>query len=250
MLLLSQRKRLPDSPLFITFNQIHSHLLIGCKTGIKVFELPTDSIKKPRLVLERGHDNDKIFNDSIGMTRGICAFDILELSNLFALVGYQEQLIDSSKVILWDNQVGTVVAEICFTSPVKAVLLRADRIICLLTTKIVIYSHQLPVCKKLYEFDMYWNEFSAFAVSCTPNGCIMAYPARNKGQLQILDITNSPLVPFTSVCSGHDHSISCIAISRTGVYVATSSVKGTLIRVWHSKTATLRHELRRGEIYI
>jgi WD40 repeat protein len=245
-MLLAQRKRPPNAPLFLSFNSSQTHLLVGTTKGLRIFEL--DSNLGPRKVLVRESDMGSDYN-LLNNSGGISSFDVLDSSNIFVLVaGGKLPKFDSSKVILWENINSQILIELEFSSCVKSAYLRSDLLFVLLTTKIVIYKLIIgeSICKKLYEFDMFWNEYSAFGIASSMNGIILAFPARNKGQLQIVDITGCPLIPFTTICSGHDHSISSISMSKSGAFVATCSNKGTLIRIWHSKSGTLRHELRRG----
>ena len=221
---------------------------MGTVSGLQVISLD-EFIPRKVIVKETDPNSSEILWQTPG---GISCFDVLESSNLIAIVaGGKMPKFDPSKVVLYDLFKSEILAEFEFSSPVKSVFLRRNLLIVLFTTKILIYNVQLPACKKVYEFDMYWNEFSAFDI--TLGGEVIAFPSRNKGQLQTVDITSLHIVPFTSISSGHDHAISCISLSKDGNYVATCSTKGTLIRIWHAKSASLKHELRRGadeaEIY-
>jgi WD40 repeat protein len=116
-------------------------------------------------------------------------------------------------------------------------------------TKIFVY--QLFPLEKLYEFDMFWNEHSIFGLSqLDGKHRVLAYPARQKGQVQVAEINSvwskNPEIPFTSRIVGHSTTLSAITVSNDGMYVATASQNGTLIRVWHSQTGAIKHELRRG----
>lgn len=281
-MLLSQRKRPPRSPLFFSLNPERNLILLGTNKGFRVFSLDPVTLK-PRLVLQREgegyveQDNDERMqgvslaagsrsNLFMQQPGGIGSVDVLASSNLFCLVGggrLARQALE--KLLVWDDAAGKILMEMDFNSPVKSAFLKMVGLKILLfvlfTTKTVVYSLEIlqdpPQCTKMYEFEMYWNEFSAFGLSNGSGGeentCVFAIPSRNKGQLQIVDITDVPSIPLTTICSGHDHAITCIAVSNNGHLVATSSSRGTLVRVWHTKSGTLRHELRRGtdeaEIY-
>lgn len=257
-MLLAQRRRRPNTPLYLSLKD--DFLLMGTVKGFRIFSLfPTPNLlsiqesKDDTQQLEQDQDHSP--NSVIYLPGGISALDVFESSNLMVLVaGGKYPKFDPGKVLVWDDATCQVLLEIQFSSPVKSAFLRSINtrkdvglLVVFLNTKVIIYQLSLPKCKKLYEFDMYWNEYSAFGMSdSSAPSIILAFPARRKGQLQIVDITNLPSIPINIICSGHDNMISSIAISRLGDYVATCSTKGTLIRVWHSKSGTLRHELRRG----
>ncbi|KAI8997142.1 WD40-repeat-containing domain protein [Pilobolus umbonatus] len=50
----------------------------------------------------------------------------------------------------------------------------------------------------------------------------------------------------TNIIAAHSGKLSCVALNQDGTRCATSSDKGTLIRVFNTITGTLLHELRRG----
>ena len=117
------------------------------------------------------------------------------------------------------------------------------------------------------------------AVSTSLNHAILIIPGRQKGHLQIIDLNSlgyyisvgesDPL--FTalpqnnntnsntrrsinvSIIAAHSGKLSCLSLNQDGSRCATTSDKGTLIRVFNTATGTLLHELRRGmdraEIY-
>ena len=54
----------------------------------------------------------------------------------------------------------------------------------------------------------------------------MVYPGNQKGTLQLVDLLEPGEVRATdSICSVHQHDISCIAIDNHGSRVATASTK-------------------------
>lgn len=68
---------------------------------------------------------------------------------------------------------------------------------------------------------------------------MLAFPGKQKGHLQIVDIGASPndninensFTKTTVIIPAHNHAIAAIALDSKGDLVASASEKGTLIRV-------------------
>ena len=73
---------------------------------------------------------------------------------------------------------------------------------------------------------------------------ILAYPSKKLGHAIIIDLAHTEKPPID--ISAHDNSLSCLKLSHDGTKLATSSLKGTLIRVFNTENGDLVHELRRG----
>ncbi len=73
---------------------------------------------------------------------------------------------------------------------------------------------------------------------------ILAYPSRKIGHAIIIDLAHTEKPPID--VTAHEAAISCMKLSHDGAKLATSSVKGTLIRVFNTENGDLMHELRRG----
>lgn len=86
------------------------------------------------------------------------------------------------------------------------------------------------------------------------SGQTLAFPGKQKGHLQIVDIGASPTSNLnensstrtTMIIPAHNHAIAAIALDSTGDLVASASEKGTLIRVHEVDSGRRVSELRRG----
>jgi WD40 repeat protein len=97
------------------------------------------------------------------------------------------------------------------------------------------------------------------AVSSAKESSMIAFPGRQMGQIQIVDLNefitleNSNRMVSTNFIPAHTTTLGCIAMDLDGKRLASASDKGTLIRVFDTKSGQLLHELRRGadraEIY-
>lgn len=73
---------------------------------------------------------------------------------------------------------------------------------------------------------------------------ILAMQGTNAGELKLIFIDSSG--QDIKVLQAHNHALSQIKFSSDGIYVATSSLQGTLIRLFHVQTASVLREYRRG----
>jgi WD40 repeat protein len=214
-MLLGHRKK-NKAILFVQIKQ--NMLLVSLQTGFQVYKITSES-SKPELILQ-------------GDVPMVQSFDILQESNLIAYLC-------KDKVVLWNALTSENLAQLEFSTNVCSIRLLSNKLIVCLITKIIVY--RLFPLTKIDEFDMYWNEFSVLDV-CDDDKQVLAFPARQKGQVQVMELQKM----FTSRIVGHSSVISCIRVSDDGMFVATASQNGTLIRIWHSQTGSLKHVLRRG----
>jgi WD40 repeat protein len=74
---------------------------------------------------------------------------------------------------------------------------------------------------------------------------LLGFPGKKPGYIQLIELSrtensNSAIIP------AHNSALSCLAMSPDGKLVASTSIKGTLVRVFDCDSGTLLHELRRG----
>ncbi len=73
---------------------------------------------------------------------------------------------------------------------------------------------------------------------------ILAFPNKKLGHVTIIDLAHTAKPPID--ITAHEATISCLKLNHDGTKLATSSLKGTLIRVFNTENGDLIHELRRG----
>jgi len=71
---------------------------------------------------------------------------------------------------------------------------------------------------------------------------IIAFLDQQKGSLRLKSYKNDTLFSF-SCCQS---AVACIAFNSEGTILATTSEKGTLIRIYQVSNGTFLHEIRRG----
>jgi len=179
---------------------------------------------------------------------GIGIVEMLFRTNLLALVGGgRNPRFPPNKVMIWDDHQNRCIGELSFRSEVKAVKLRRDRVVVVLSTKIYVY--RFSDLHLQDQMNTLPNPRGLVALCPDNNNTVLACPGINKGsvRVELYDSRKSTLIP------AHESELSQIALNLDGTRLATASDKGTLIRVFDTYSGELLQELRRGmdraEIY-
>ena len=245
MNLATCRHRPIKNLLFANFTTDANYIFIGKKNGFSIFRL-VDCILEPIMEIQNIPEYPQF---------RITSMDILQNSNLLAiLIGNSRPPFDGTHVLIWDAQSRMILHDISFDCGIHAVRIVPERLIVILMSKIVVYSLTDGKIAKMQEYEMYWNECSVIGLSNVKAPYILAFPAKNKGQVHCVDITpnnNDKNIAhgFSTILAGHNGAINAIAVSDDGQMVATASTNGTLIRVWKTRTGNLMNEFRRGVEY-
>ncbi|GLT80457.1 hypothetical protein SLA2020_518960 [Shorea laevis] len=211
--------------LSASFNQDNSGFAISTKNGFKIFDSSTG-----RLCYERAAG----------------AFTIVEMlysSSLLAIVGAGEQpSLSPRRLCLFNTTTGASLRELNFLTSILAVRLNKKRLVVVLQEKTYIYdSNSLAI---LVTIDTVPNLKGLCAFSPSLDGCFLALPASTtKGTVLVYNV-----MELQSHCEidAHRSPLAAIALSFNGLYLATASEQGTIIRVHMVSEATKSYNFRRG----
>jgi len=148
-----------------------------------------------------------------------------------------------NKAIVWDDYQKKVAISLEFNSEVLAIKLRRDRIAVVFEKLIKVYTFsQTP--QLLHVFETYPNPNAICCLCSHSSNSYLAYLGKKPGHVVIIDLANTEKSAIEIMA--HETAISYMALSNDGAKIATSSTKGTLIRVFDTENGMLLHELRRG----
>jgi len=213
--------------LYCNFNQDQGCFAIGTQNGFKIYS--TNPFKET-------------FSRDLG--GGIGIVEMLYRCNILALVGGgNSPKYPLNKVMLWDDHQSKCIAELSFRTDVKAVRLKADKIVVVVENKIYIYN--FSDIKLIDSIETAKNPRGLFSLNNDPQTTVLACLAKEVGHVAIQTYDAKNLITFKA----HQSQIGSLELDHTGKRVATASEKGTVIRIFDSETGTLLTELRRGSEY-
>ncbi|KAG8363836.1 hypothetical protein BUALT_Bualt19G0063600 [Buddleja alternifolia] len=222
----------PPSLLHLSFNQDRGCFAVGTTDGFIIYKTDpfTETIRRS-------------FSDG----GGIGIVQMLYRCNIVALVGGgPNSKFATNKVMIWDDHLSGYIGELSFRSEVKSVCLRRDRIVAVLSHKIFVYN--FADLKLLHQIETEANPKGLCEISQS-GGLVLVCLGLQKGQVRVehYALSRSKLI------MAHDSSVACVALTNDGRLMATTSCKGTLIRLFNTLDCSLLRELRRGseraEIY-
>ena len=207
--------------LYLSYNEQGSILNCGTNTGFKMFSL---------------RPFKKIVEHEFG--QGIGIVEILNTSNLIALVGGGKNPMWSPKqVMIWDDSSKKILGELRFNKLVKGVKLTRDRVY--VATHESIYIYNFSDLKLIDKVLTSTNNDGLMSIKQNTLLTLSLQP----GHYQMYNNGN-----VLNIVKAHTGHIQNMAFSNDGLWIATCSNKGTLIKIFCGNSKI--YEFRRGMDYI
>ncbi|CCA68972.1 related to ATG18-Phosphatidylinositol 3,5-bisphosphate-binding protein [Serendipita indica DSM 11827] len=230
--------------LFANFNQDFTCVSVGTRKGYSITNCDPFG---------------RVYTMNDG-ARGIV--EMLFCTSLIALVGAADQPQSSPrKLQIVNTKRGSTICELLFPSSILAVKLNRKTLVIVLETEIYIYD--ISNMKLLHVIETAPNPEAICALSPSSENSYLAYPSTvpsgalptasasssastSTSQTGDVLIFSTATKTVANVIQAHKAPISFLSINSTGTMLATSSDKGTVIRVWSLPGAEKLYQLRRG----
>ncbi|KAG5651247.1 hypothetical protein H0H81_009319 [Sphagnurus paluster] len=190
----------------------------------------------------------------------------LHTSNILFLVGGgRSPLYPPNKVVFWDDALGTEVAELEFRERVRGLACRRGWLAVALRRRVVVFQIADQV-SRYGEWDTCDNPKGLLAMATATHATLLAIAGRQSGHVQLVHLPPCvPPVPKApplslpprkppqpsskhpiSIIAAHTTALTTLSVPTSGRLLATTSSRGTLVRVWDTLSGKLIREFRRG----
>ena len=218
------QKILNDNPseiLYISFNQDSSCISIGTESGFKIVKT------NPFL--------DLYYRDMKG---GIGIVEMLYNTNILGLAGGgKNPKYPLNEFVLWDEEKGDEIGRIKLNKKILNLKLKENKIYIVTSEKIYLFDFNLNL------IDALESKNSLGLISLCYKEDIIAYPDKKiEGYIRIKNYDKKLNYFFFA----HTTPLSCLHLNQEGDLIATSSLKGTLVRIYSILNGNLIQEVRRG----
>ncbi|PWN96215.1 autophagy-related protein 18 [Tilletiopsis washingtonensis] len=228
--------------LSVSFNQDSSCISVGTRKGYAI---------------ANAEPFGRIYARDDGPTAIV---EMLFCTSLVALVGTADSSPQSSprRLQIVNTKRQSTICELLFPTSILAVKLNRRRLVVVLEEEIYIYD--ISNMKLLHTIETSPNPQAICALSPSSEPCYLAYPSpvpsptspfsntagassSTPGDVLIFDLLS---LSVSNIIQAHKAPISCLALNSTGTLLATSSEKGTVIRVFSVPGAQKLYQFRRG----
>ncbi|CAA7257425.1 unnamed protein product [Cyclocybe aegerita] len=233
--------------LFANFNQDFSCISVGTRRGYSVTNCDPFG---------------RVYTMNDG-ARGIV--EMLFCTSLIVLVGAADQPQSSPrKLQIMNTKRQSMICELLFPSSILAVKLNRKSLVIVLEMEIYIYD--ISNMRLLHVIETTPNPEAICALSPSADSSYLAYPspvpspatplasgsatssssASSTSQSGDVLLFSTRSLTVANVIQAHKAPLSFLSINSTGTLLATSSEKGTVIRVWSIPGAEKLYQFRRG----
>jgi WD40 repeat protein len=196
----------PENVLYFNFNADQTCFCIGTNAGFEIWNVSPFKLRYAR---------------DLG---GIGIVEMVDKSNILALVGGgTNPAYAKNKVMIWDDSMKKVIAELEFRSHVSLVRIYRSRILVATYNKIYVYC--FSDLSLLYSSEI--QEDTGYMLAYSDK--ILAYPTLKSGYVQVhFEQSSLNRPPFRA----HDHKIGFLCLNREATLLATASSQGTIIKIF------------------
>jgi len=205
---------------YASFNQDRSLLLCCYKDGYTVYNIREDIVAVKNKPIQNGVKMIKNRHNS----------------NLSLMVPNTKE---GDIIIIWDESSHCSIKKEKLHTEIKNIHTTTNCIIVTVQDHIYIYNYNMVL---LQDKETSENKKGLCSINNSVNNLIIATIGNKNGRVEIWNTKTN----ITVNIDAHENSINCIVLNREGTLVATSSIKGTLIRVFSTEDGKKLYELRRG----
>jgi autophagy-related protein 18 len=209
----------------VSFNQDSTLLTTGSASGFSVFKI------EPFELLNQDE------------RAGFRIVEIYEMTQLLLLVGSGEHPAFSPKrLTIWNISERAPICETSFPETILAVRMNRLRIVVAIIDAIYVYN--TTTMKTQHVFRTVENLNKVLDLSPSSENCFLVFPASlEKGSVQVCDCFS---MEMRGVIEAHSTSLAVVGVSYSGNLLATSSTKGTIIRVFSLPEGEKLFTFKRG----
>ena len=222
-----------DEILSICFNQDNSCISVATLGGFRIYQC------KPFTKAFECNNNNISCR----------AVSMLFATSLVALIGggininINQQSSSLRNVRLYNTKNKQELCRLNFKSTVLNVKMNKCRLVICVENKLHIFD-LINNMKQIYEISTYSNPFGIFDLCCDDDNNLLSYPDKSKqGSIGILDAYN---LQKRTIIEAHDNSLQNISFNPDGNYLCSTSIMGTLIRIFAIPSGTHIYTFRRG----
>ena len=213
--------------LHFSFNQDSTCFACGMQSGFSVYNCdpPTERFNR--------------FPKDGEYPTGVKIITMLFRSNIFAIVGDgTHPKYPPTTLIIWDDFQTNCIAELEFKQYITGVRIRRDIIVVGTENNTFIYN--FANLKLLHCYGTCINPNGIIAL-CAGSRPIFAILGLSRGSVYIEHLNK-----FSHTISTHTNHLSAIALNTEGDRIATTSERGTIVRLYNTIDGELVREFRRG----
>lgn len=224
-----------ETILYSAFNYDNTSFCVGTNDGFQIFNSYPLKCKK-KTEIDGGISIIDIINEKKEENE----------KNILAFVGTGKNVRLLNKVILWDSIKSKVLCEIVSSNNIKNIKLKKTKLFIVTENNINVFSRENTQgsYELIDKIQTCHNKNGIIGISLDPKINMMAYLSEDIGKIIIKNYDEKK--NESKIINAHQSEIIALVMNYDGSLIASSSEKGTIIKIFKTKDQTLLKELRRG----